>query len=225
MKKLLRQYSLQTQHTSNVIFNPTEISKPNVMTINTPTLYLDTGRQFTTIPSLFRNKPETISFLRSKNEKKTFLRTKIQDLNPYFKMGAFNYFAVRVALLDGGFKRISEGENWNVFFGRYLPSEHYKTLNPFQKVNHFPGSSYLGRKDLLAMAIYEKSIQFKQEVRLYFSLITISSTISSLEHLFYHKMLKYLKKKRSQKNSTFPNLPIHLVEEELHCGKALMTLK
>jgi hypothetical protein len=92
MKKLLRQYSFQTQQAPNVIFKPTEISTTNA--IHAPTLYLDTGRQFTTIPSLFRNKPETISFLRSNKEKKTFLRTKIQDLNPYFKMGAFNYFAV-----------------------------------------------------------------------------------------------------------------------------------
>ena len=79
-------------------------------------------------------------------------------------MGSLNYFSVRLALLEAGFKRISEGDDWNIFFGRYINTEQYQYLNPFQKVNHFPGSAHLGRKDLLAISIHQKSLKYEEEV-------------------------------------------------------------
>uniref|UniRef100_A0A7S1PHT8 Tubulin--tyrosine ligase-like protein 5 n=1 Tax=Percolomonas cosmopolitus TaxID=63605 RepID=A0A7S1PHT8_9EUKA len=39
---------------------------------------------------------------------------------------------------------------WNLFWGRHLPVHMYKHFNPFQKVNHFPGTTTIGRKDAMA---------------------------------------------------------------------------
>lgn len=64
-----------------------------------------------------------------------------------------------MAFLKAGFKRV-EDDDWNVFFGRHLSAQNYSTLNPFQKVNHFPGSIHLGRKDLLTIAIHEMKKSF-----------------------------------------------------------------
>jgi hypothetical protein len=42
---------------------------------------------------------------------------------------------------------------WNIFWGQHLTSEEYHALLPFQRVNHFPGSFELGRKDRLCANI------------------------------------------------------------------------
>lgn len=39
---------------------------------------------------------------------------------------------------------------WNFFWGRHLPGSLYKHFNPFQRVNHFPGTTSIGRKDAMA---------------------------------------------------------------------------
>eukprot|EP01080_Neovahlkampfia_damariscottae_P000958 gene958-9865_t len=162
--KIARKYSLHAQKSETVLFNHANI--PHINLAEKPML-LDTGRKFATTKSLFPNKPDTISFLDEQSNDQHFLRTKIHDLNPYFKMGSLNYFSVRLALLNAGFKRISEGEDWNIFFGRYLKAEQYQNLNPFQKVNHFPGSQHLGRKDLLSISIHQKAVKYQKEFDFY----------------------------------------------------------
>lgn len=39
--------------------------------------------------------------------------------------------------------------NWNIFWGHHLTASEFAALLPFQRVNHFPGSFELGRKDRL----------------------------------------------------------------------------
>ena len=46
-----------------------------------------------------------------------------------------------------GFKR-TEGMYWNAMWGK-PKHDRVKDMNRFQKVNHFPGCWYLGRKDNL----------------------------------------------------------------------------
>lgn len=72
---------------------------------------------------------------------------------PYFKMSNFNYEVVRLAFAKAGFKRIEE-DDYLAFWGRHLPIPRYAELNPFQRVNHFPGSTQLGRKDYLHINLH-----------------------------------------------------------------------
>jgi len=61
----------------------------------------------------------------------------------------WEYNCVVNALHRSGFQRTPTTRLANVFWSNFLPAEQYCKLNPFQKVNHFPGSFGLGRKDLL----------------------------------------------------------------------------
>ena len=63
------------------------------------------------------------------------------------------YNCVRRILSCNGFEAAERGEaDWNIFWGRPLRLVEYSELDQFQKVNHFPGTSVLGRKDHLARA-------------------------------------------------------------------------
>jgi tubulin polyglutamylase TTLL4 len=63
------------------------------------------------------------------------------------------YNAVANTLKRAGFKQTSTETCWNIRWGRHLQAEEYRELKPFQKLNHFPGTWHLGRKDLLAKNI------------------------------------------------------------------------
>eukprot|EP01065_Artemidia_motanka_P004311 TRINITY_DN12059_c0_g1_i1.p1 TRINITY_DN12059_c0_g1~~TRINITY_DN12059_c0_g1_i1.p1 ORF type:complete len:1007 (+),score=239.48 TRINITY_DN12059_c0_g1_i1:55-3021(+) len=61
--------------------------------------------------------------------------------------------AVRHACVHGAFRRAgmreTKRDKWNVLWGKRWKDDEYLTLNPFQKVNHFPGTWHIGRKDML----------------------------------------------------------------------------
>jgi len=57
------------------------------------------------------------------------------------------------ALQRSGFQRTPTTRLANVFWSNFLTAEQYAKLNRYQKVNHFPGSYGLGRKDLLVKNI------------------------------------------------------------------------
>ena len=59
------------------------------------------------------------------------------------------YNAVRNAFLRAGFKRTT-GSNFNGYWGRHLNTSQFRKLMPYQRVNHFPGTWGIGRKDRLA---------------------------------------------------------------------------
>lgn len=46
-------------------------------------------------------------------------------------------------------KSTTTSSNWNIFWGHHLKASEFSALLPFQRVNHFPGSFELGRKDRL----------------------------------------------------------------------------
>jgi hypothetical protein len=56
--------------------------------------------------------------------------------------------AIRNAFSEGGFRKTS-GDGWNVLWGAVLKKESYAQLSRYQRVNHFPGTWELGRKDSL----------------------------------------------------------------------------
>ena len=41
--------------------------------------------------------------------------------------------------------------NWNIsWYDTYISEDNLRKMHPFQKINHYPGSIYLGRKNNLA---------------------------------------------------------------------------
>ena len=71
----------------------------------------------------------------------------------YFKL----HKAVRHSCVLGAMKRAGLMEtkkaNWNIFWGRRIKDEEYSALNPYQKINHFPGTWNIGRKDALVRGV------------------------------------------------------------------------
>ncbi|KAG2387149.1 hypothetical protein C9374_001481 [Naegleria lovaniensis] len=109
------------------------------------------------------------------------LKDNIVDSQPYYRLSSFNYSALRYSLLRSGFKRLGKDvpvvergfmsaneeeqerrfesfikEPFSIFWGRHLPAHFYQHLNAFQRVNHFPGSTNLGRKDLLFINLFRQ---------------------------------------------------------------------
>uniref|UniRef100_A0A914DT35 Tubulin polyglutamylase TTLL4 n=1 Tax=Acrobeloides nanus TaxID=290746 RepID=A0A914DT35_9BILA len=56
---------------------------------------------------------------------------------------------MRHSLAASHFKIVDESATWLGYWGRHLKSSQYRKIQPFQKVNHFPGAFHLGRKDRL----------------------------------------------------------------------------
>lgn len=67
---------------------------------------------------------------------------------PYFKLVNYTYPTLRYSLVLNGFKRVNT-DDWNVFWGRPIQAQNIRSGNEFQRVNHFPLSINLGRKDNL----------------------------------------------------------------------------
>eukprot|EP00996_Jenningsia_fusiforme_P001256 NODE_214_length_2721_cov_5.693488_g196_i0.p1 GENE.NODE_214_length_2721_cov_5.693488_g196_i0~~NODE_214_length_2721_cov_5.693488_g196_i0.p1 ORF type:complete len:838 (-),score=115.60 NODE_214_length_2721_cov_5.693488_g196_i0:116-2629(-) len=68
----------------------------------------------------------------------------------FFKMGegAVPFRVVLNTFSRNGFKRIDDNR-FNVYWGKRIAPEEYLALEPFQKVNHIPGTWGVGRKDNL----------------------------------------------------------------------------
>ncbi len=70
-----------------------------------------------------------------------------------FKINGSSANSVKSVLKNAGFARIkseSASLNYNCLWGKCPPHEELAQMNPYQKVNHFPGTYNLGRKDSLA---------------------------------------------------------------------------
>ncbi|KAL0487641.1 tubulin polyglutamylase TTLL5 [Acrasis kona] len=123
-------------------------------------------RTYRLVNSIFQkhgsNKPGTISFLPRDSDVVCTVTDEHQQ-TPYFKLDHYRYTALRRAFVDAGFKRIFDSRDpeiqsmyensWNVYWGRHLSPEKYEPIHALQKVNHWPGSSQLGRKDLLTVRL------------------------------------------------------------------------
>jgi tubulin polyglutamylase TTLL4 len=60
---------------------------------------------------------------------------------------------VKSAFMRAGFRRKISGQIWNCGWVKHPTTEGFEALNRFQKVNHFPGSWCIGRKDRLMRCI------------------------------------------------------------------------
>ncbi|XP_076349307.1 tubulin monoglutamylase TTLL4-like isoform X2 [Tachypleus tridentatus] len=96
--------------------------------------------------SLFPNVSPTINFYTSQNkvsqlpvEIRRLLRWKLSTITPVL---------IRQTVVRSGF-RLTKSTEWTGTWGKHMKCVHYKSIKEFQKVNHFPGSFQLGRKDRL----------------------------------------------------------------------------
>ncbi|ETO63216.1 hypothetical protein F442_18861 [Phytophthora nicotianae P10297] len=61
----------------------------------------------------------------------------------------FLYNAITNSLRATSVRKTASSNTWNIFWGEHLKTQEFAALLPFQRVNHFPGSFELGRKDRL----------------------------------------------------------------------------
>ena len=82
---------------------------------------------------------------------KQYNREDLERLHMAFKISesAHIYNAVVNSFKNAGFALVEKGEYWNVMWAYYTKVDEVSSLNKYQKINHFPGSVQLGRKDLL----------------------------------------------------------------------------
>jgi len=71
----------------------------------------------------------------------------------YVKYGGVQNNAVKAAFKMAGFRIIKGDKNYNALWSGAMKAEEFKTLNRYQRVNHFPGTWELGRKDRLGRNI------------------------------------------------------------------------
>ncbi|XP_013772726.2 tubulin polyglutamylase TTLL4-like isoform X2 [Limulus polyphemus] len=98
-------------------------------------------------PSLFPNVSPTINFYTSQ-DKVSQLPVEIRRLLRW-KLSTITPVLIRQTVVRSGFRLTKKGTEWTGTWGKHMKCVHYKSIREFQKVNHFPGSFQLGRKDRL----------------------------------------------------------------------------
>lgn len=108
--------------------------------------------------SLFPNVPPTINFVYNgckvdclPSEMKRLLRWRLSPITP---------LVVKSALMRAGFKITKKNFDWIGCFGKHMKSQAFRTLRDFQKLNHFPGSFQIGRKDRLWRNVSKLQLHF-----------------------------------------------------------------
>lgn len=96
-------------------------------------------------PSLFAYVPPYITF-STHEEKGPPMPPAIHRVLKW-KMTLITPIVVRKVLLNSGFRLLKKTNDWVGIWGKHMKSPCFKTLRPYQKFNHLPGSFQIGRKD------------------------------------------------------------------------------
>lgn len=96
-------------------------------------------------PSLFAHVPPYITF-STHEEKGPPMPPAIHKVLKW-KMTLITPIVVRKVLLNSGFRLLKKTNDWVGIWGKHMKSPCFKTLRPYQKFNHLPGSFQIGRKD------------------------------------------------------------------------------
>ncbi|KAM3724823.1 Tubulin polyglutamylase ttll-4 [Dirofilaria immitis] len=104
-------------------------------------------------PSLFSNVPPTILFYSK--ETKVAKPSKVVRSTLMWCKNSLLPIVMRQSLTTSHFTIVDESNFWIGYWGRHLKSAQYRTIKPYQKVNHFPGAFHMGRKDRLWQHISE----------------------------------------------------------------------
>uniref|UniRef100_A0A182NF19 Tubulin polyglutamylase TTLL4 n=1 Tax=Anopheles dirus TaxID=7168 RepID=A0A182NF19_9DIPT len=96
-------------------------------------------------PSLFPYVPPYLTFA-THDEKGPPMPPSIHKVLKW-KLTLITPIVVRKVLLNSGFRLLKKTNDWVGIWGRHMKSTCFKTLRPYQKFNHLPGSFQIGRKD------------------------------------------------------------------------------
>jgi hypothetical protein len=96
------------------------------------------------------------------------VQTPLKDQGYYYKVLSNDGRLIRNTLEDNGFiEATASNNNWSILWCSSVIKQHiYSSLKPYQKVNHFPRSVEITRKDLLyknlakVQALFKNSFDF-----------------------------------------------------------------
>ncbi|XP_064185518.1 tubulin polyglutamylase TTLL4 [Anguilla rostrata] len=114
------------------------------------------------VPSLFPLTPPTLYFATAKErvellpeEQRKFLKWKMSSVTPH---------VVKHTVARSHFRVTKRSHDWLGCWGHHMKSAGFRTLREYQKLNHFPGSFQIGRKDRLWRNLSKMQVHFgKQE--------------------------------------------------------------
>ncbi|XP_064114638.1 tubulin monoglutamylase TTLL4-like isoform X1 [Macrobrachium nipponense] len=112
-------------------------------------------------PSLFSHVPPSINFCQY-NEKTVELPLAIARLLKW-RFTNITPLIVRKTISNSGFKITKKTMQWCGTWGKHMKSPCFKGVREFQKVNHFPGTFQIGRKDKLWKNFLRLQAKFGKE--------------------------------------------------------------
>lgn len=98
--------------------------------------------------SLFANVPPYVAF-------QSYDSTKIPNLprslrkHMKWRLTTITPLLVRKTLVNTGYRLVKKSPEWCAIWGKHMKSACFKTIKENQKINHFPGTFQVGRKDRL----------------------------------------------------------------------------
>ncbi|XP_031549397.1 tubulin polyglutamylase TTLL4-like isoform X2 [Actinia tenebrosa] len=98
-------------------------------------------------PSLFAHIPPTIYFT-IEGEKVAPLPHELRKLLRW-KMSSITPNVVKQCIARSGFRATKRPNDWLGYWGKHMKGTAFKSIREHQKVNHFPGTFQIGRKDRL----------------------------------------------------------------------------
>ncbi|TKS67658.1 Tubulin polyglutamylase TTLL4 [Collichthys lucidus] len=114
------------------------------------------------VPSLFPHIPPTLYFSTA-NERVELLPVEQRRLLKW-KMSTVTPNVVKHTIARSHFKATKKSHDWMGSWGHHMRSTCFKTLGEHQKLNHFPGTFQIGRKDRLWRNLSKMQVRFgKQE--------------------------------------------------------------
>lgn len=99
------------------------------------------------VPSLFPHMPSTLYFSTA-NERVELLPAEQMKLLKW-KITTVTPNVVKNTIFRSHFKATKKSHDWLGCWGHHMKSPGFKAIREFQKLNHFPGSFQIGRKDRL----------------------------------------------------------------------------
>ncbi|XP_015607158.1 tubulin polyglutamylase TTLL4 isoform X2 [Cephus cinctus] len=98
--------------------------------------------------SLFPNVPPYISFQSHDSQGQSNLPFEIRR-HLKWRLSSITPLLVRRTLTNSGFRLFKKASDWSGVWGKHMKSTCFKIIKEYQKVNHFPGTFQIGRKDRL----------------------------------------------------------------------------
>ncbi|MEW5308396.1 MAG: hypothetical protein WDW38_000361 [Sanguina aurantia] len=140
------------------VWHPAVLCTPSLLRLcATPDLevLLDaTGRAYPSLlPPVFPGAYPSISFAGTAEQRQAAGLHPLTSLRLTVRYGGIANSPVKAAFASAGF-RPTQGPGWLVLWGSVLDAAGFAGLSQFQRVNHFPGTWELGRKDYLYRNVY-----------------------------------------------------------------------